>query len=418
MKKHNIIITQIMKGDYKDKVIRTLIYAILLNICVITFINTASAYWVWTPETKKFINPKYAVKDSPKEQFDWAMSFYDAKDYQRAAVEFEKLTKHYEYSEYASKAQYYAGLSYENMGKFYIAFQNYQKAIDNFPHIENIDEIIARQFNIGKIYASKDSPKILGTDIMTSLDRAIEIYKKVADNAPYGKLADEAQFNMGDALKRCERYDEAILAFQKIVDDYPTSKFRDKAQYEVAYCAYKTSLEPAYDVSPTDKAIKAFEEFAQANNNKALSEEADKTIQRLKDRSAEKSLLTAKFYETQKHYESAIVYYQDILDRFPDSFFAGQAKAKIGELRGRIKGPQASKPHMAHSALKSVSPAPKVEKPGVKTAAQEDKEKEKVLTEPAMEETTVVSPEEKPAQTQGETYEDEIESSVEKVRDY
>src|SRR3989338_8133061 len=148
------------------------------------FSTAASAYWVWTPSSKKFINPKYAVKDSPKEQFDWAMSFYNAKDYQRAAAEFEKLTKHYEYSEYASKAQYYVGLSYENMGKYYTAFQNYQKAIDNFPHIENIDEIIEREFNIANLYASKDNPKVLGVDILTSLDKAVEIYKKVVDNAP------------------------------------------------------------------------------------------------------------------------------------------------------------------------------------------------------------------------------------------
>lgn len=295
----------------------------------------SSAYWVWTPETKKFVNPKYAVKDSPKEQFDWAMSFYNNKDYERSVVEFDKLTKHYEYSEYASKAQYHVGLSYENMGKFYIAFQNYQKAIDNFPHIENIDEIIARQFNIGKICASKDNPKIMGTDIMTSYDRAIEIYKKVVDNAPFGKLADEAQFNMGVVLKQSERYDEAIEAFQKILEDYPASQFAEKAKYEVAYCAYKASLKPAYDSEPTDKAIKAFQEFAQNNRDEKLSEDADKTLRRLKDKAAEKSILTARFYESQKHYNSAIVYYQDVIDRFPDSSFVAEAKAKIGELQNK-----------------------------------------------------------------------------------
>lgn len=306
-------------------------------VFALIFSSAASAYWIWTPETKKFINPKYAVKDSPKEQFDWAMSFYESKDYQRAAAEFDKLTKNYEYSEYASKAQYYAGLCYENMGKFYIAFQNYQKAIDNFPHIENIDEIIARQFNIANLYAVKDSPKVLGTDIMTSLDRSIEIYKKVVDNAPYGKLAEEAQYKMGEALKRSERYDEAIQAFQKILDDYPNSIFSERAQYEVAYCAYRSSLKPAYDVAPTDKAIKAFEDFAKSNKDEALFKEANKTLQRLRDKNAEKSLLTAQFYERQRHYESAIIYYQDIIDRFPDSSFVEEAKAKIESLKKKVK---------------------------------------------------------------------------------
>lgn len=309
---------------------------IISSLVVLAFsVPAADAYWLWTPESKKFVNPKYAVKDSPKEQYDWAMSFYEAKDYQRAAAEFEKLTKNYEYSEYAAKSQYHAGLCYENMGKFYIAFQNYQKTIDNFPHIDNMDEIIARQFNIANIYAVKDSPKVLGADILTSVDRAIEIYKKVVDNSPYGKLADEAQFRMGMALKKAERYDEAIAALQRVVDDYPTSKFFEEAKYEVATCAYKASLKPDYDIESTNKAIKAFEEFSQENSSANLSEEASKTIQRLKDKSAEKSMSVAKFYETQKRYESAIIYYQDVVDRFPDSASAVNAKAKVEELKNK-----------------------------------------------------------------------------------
>ncbi len=316
---------------------RTVIFAIIA-VSAMCYANTALAYWIWTPETKKFVNPKMAPKDSPKEQFDWAMSFYSSKDYKRSAVEFEKITKYYEYSEYASKAQYYVGLSYENMEKFYTAFQGYQKAVDNFPHIENLDDIIAREFNIGKLYASKDNPKVLGADIMTSLDRAVEIFKKVVDNAPYGPLADEAQFNMGEALKRAERYEEAVQAFQKLVDDYPNSRFAEKGRFEVAECAYKASLKPAYDSTATDKAIQAFQDFSQANRDPSLSKEADKTIQRLRDKMAEKSLLTADFYEKQKHYRSAIVYYQDVVDRFPDCSYVDKAKAKIEELKKKMAG--------------------------------------------------------------------------------
>ena len=173
----------IISRNYMNRRILPIALVSLQLALSLVFAAACSAYWVWTPETKKFINPKYAVKDSPKEQLDWAMAFYDSKDYERAAFEFEKLAKQYEFSEYAPKAQYYVGLCYENMGKYYLAFQNYQKAIDNFPHIDNIEEIIARQSSIGDMYASKENPKVLGTDIMTSYDRAIEIYQKVVDNA-------------------------------------------------------------------------------------------------------------------------------------------------------------------------------------------------------------------------------------------
>ncbi len=312
------------------------IYIIIISYIIsAVFTEAASGYWVWTPETKKFINPKYAVKDSPEEQFKWAMDFYNSKDYQRAAVEFQKLTRYYEYSEYAPKAQYHVGLSYEKMGKFYIAFQNYQKTVDNYPHIENIEEIIEKEYEIGNLYLSKANPKLLGVDILTSLDRAVEIYKKVTENAPYGKLADQAQFKMGEALKRSERYEDAVLAFQKILEDYPQSKLLERAKYEVAYCAYKASLKPEYASESTDKAIRAFEEFVEKNKASEFAGEAADTMQRLKDNAAEKPFLIAKFYERQRHYKSAILYYREVIQKFPDSSFAKEARLKIEELQAR-----------------------------------------------------------------------------------
>ena len=346
---------------------------VIAGIAVLfTFSNTVWAYWVWTPGTKKFINPKNAVKDTPKEQFEWGMSFYNAKDYQRAAAEFEKLTKQYEYSEYASKAQYYIGLCYENMNKFYIAYQNYQKAIDNFPHIENMDEIVAREYNIANMFSEKESPKVVGTSIMTSTDRAIEIYKKVVENAPYGRLADEAQFRMGQAMKKGDRYDEAIQAFQKILDDYPTSTFVDKAKFEVADCAYKASLKPAYDAEPTAKAIKAFEDFSRENRDRSLSKEADKTIQRLKDRAAEKSLLTAQFYEKQGRYQAAIIYYQDVIDTYPESSYVDMSRSKIGALTARL---EKSKVKAAPFTFTKPARKPAVEAPATAAKTEEPKGK-------------------------------------------
>ena len=305
----------------------------LVGISILS--GVANAYWIWTPETKKFTNPKYAVKDSPKEQFDWAMSFYNAKDFQRAATEFEKLAKQYEFSEHASKAQYYVGLCYENMNKYYTAYQNYQKAIDNFPHIANTEEILAREFAIANLYLSKPGPKVLGTDIMAPLDRAVEIFKKIVENAPYGKFAEESQFKLGEALKKSERYEEAVQAFHKIVEDYPKSKLATQAMYEESNCAYKASLKPAYDAAATDNAIKTFEKFVDKNKDANLAKSADTTMKRLKDNVAEKSYKAAQFYESQGKTQAAIIYYQDVIDAYPDSTFVNRSKAKIEALKAK-----------------------------------------------------------------------------------
>jgi len=316
----------------KKLTFRVILFSLL---CACLFSGAANAAWIWTPETKKFTNPKNAVKDTPKEQFEWAMSFYNAKDYQRASFEFDKLARQYEFSDYASKSQYYVGLCYENMQKYYTAYENYQKAIDNFPHLSNTDEVLAREYAIGLLYLDKPSPRVMGNDIMAPLDRAVEIFKKVVENAPYGKYAEDAQFKLGEALKKSERYEEAIQAYHKISEDYPNSKYVTQAMYEESHCAYRASLKPAYDATTTDNAIKTFEKFVDKNKDTELAHKADNTMKRLKDNVAQKSFDIAKFYEDQGKTQAAIIYYQDVIDAYPESSLVNEAKSRIEAVKNK-----------------------------------------------------------------------------------
>src|SRR3989338_4867648 len=81
----------------------------------------SSAFWVWTPETNKWVNPKFSVKDTPQEQLDFALEFFQAEDYPKAVNEFEKLIKYYPRAREAAEAQYHIGLSFEKQNQLYDA---------------------------------------------------------------------------------------------------------------------------------------------------------------------------------------------------------------------------------------------------------------------------------------------------------
>src|SRR5512135_1075396 len=98
----------------------------------------ADAYWIWTPKTGKWVNPKNAVKPSPKEQFESAKGLYESKGYEEAKREFKKLLKSYPKSSEAAESQYYLGLIEEAQGNLYEAFQAYQKVIDKYPFSQRI----------------------------------------------------------------------------------------------------------------------------------------------------------------------------------------------------------------------------------------------------------------------------------------
>ena len=306
--------------------------AVTLFLCL--FQISSLAYWVWTPRTGKWTNPKYAVKDTPKEQMDWAMEFYEAEGQRRRAItEFEKLIKHYPNSTYTPLAQYYIGRSYEEVKDYYQAFLAYQKAIDKYPYNEKIDEIIERQYKIGNMFLDGQKAKIMGMEILPAMDKAAEIFAKVVENAPYDRYADVAQFKLGEAYKKEEFYEEALLAYQKLIDDYPNSPLAEDAKYQIALCTYCISRGPYYDQEFTDKAIKEYEELIKATSDIEFDKKAKETLTYLREKKARSAFGTAKFYERTGHYKSAVVYYREIVEKYSDTSIAAEAMEKITKLK-------------------------------------------------------------------------------------
>jgi outer membrane protein assembly factor BamD len=301
------------------------------------FAGVSFAYWIWTPESGKFINPKHAAKETPQKQLDWAMSFFESKDYKRASAEFQKLIKHYPLSKLASEAQFYLGLCYENTGEYYRAFENYQVVIDKYPYTERVGEIIEREYRIGNLFYAGQKAKMLGMAILPAEGKAVEILSKVVENAPYSKYADIAQFKLGQCYMKMQDYINAALAFKEIVENYPKSPLVDDAKYQIAMCAATSASGPEYNEEDTDKAIKEFRDFVQRYPDSSMEKEARKFISKLKNQKAQNSFNIAQFYERQRNFNSAIIYYEEILDKYPESELAPQALEKLQVIRKQAR---------------------------------------------------------------------------------
>ncbi len=294
------------------------------------------AYWVWTPKTGTWINPKYAVKDTPEKQLEWAMGLYDEGEFKKAISEFAKLIEHFPNSTQAPLAQYYIGRSNEENGSLYEAYRAYQKTIERYPYNERVEEIIERQYMIGTHFLEGEKAKIMGMKILPALDKAAEIFTQVVENSPFGRYADIAQYKAAEAYKKLEYYEEAVIAYQKLIDEYPQSPLVEDAKYQIAQCTYFVSRDPYYDQEFTDRAIESYEKILQKSDDSELSEEAQNTLARLREKKAMSSFDTAQFYERMKRYNSALIYYREILETYPDTQVALEARKKIDELEREI----------------------------------------------------------------------------------
>jgi len=313
---------------------KTVIFLVLVFLC--SNLGSAQAFWIWTPKSKEFVNPKKDPKSDPKEQFKHALSFYKEKKYEQAKREFKKLLGAYEKSAEAAESQYYLGLIEEAQDNFYEAYLAYQKVIDKYPFSERIQEVIKREYKIAEAFMSGKKRKALG--IVLPVDNpAIEIFSKIVENSTYGPLAPAAQYKLGLVLKGLMRYYEAEEAFNKVITNYPKSEWVAAAKFQLAACRAAVSRGPEYDQGAAQEAKEKFEEFLEQHPDAVLSRDAQANIAQLREKEAESSYDIARFYEKQSQSAAAKIYYSEIVNNYPNSAWAAKALERLRVLEKQGK---------------------------------------------------------------------------------
>ncbi len=297
-------------------------------IAILCLANPVSAFWVWTPKTGKWTNPKTAGKITPTDQLSHAVGLYEQGKLKHARGEFKKLLKNYPKSEEAAEAQYYLGVILEDSDKLYPAYLAYQKVIDKYPFSSRINEIIEKEFHIAEQFMQGKKRKTLGMNLPVE-NSAIEIFHKVVENSNYGPLAAEAQYKLGLLLKNSSRFMEAEDEFDKVIKNYPQSEWVASAQFQIASCRSRISSGPDYERESTREAKEGFEKFVGDHPDVELAKRAEKHIVELKEREAQGHYDTAVFYEKQMEYKAAKIYYNIVVNDYPASGWVDLARSKL-----------------------------------------------------------------------------------------
>ncbi len=299
-------------------------------LLIFIFVPQAHAVWIWTPQTGKFINPKWAVKSTPREQLEYSLTFLNGKKYNEAISEFKKLIKHYPRSKEAPEAQYYMGKIEEELNKPYEAFKAYQVVIDKYPFSERAGEIVDIEYQIGNQLLEGRNQRGKWAEVFVGGDdRVINVFRTVIKNAPYGKYAAISQYKIGLYLKERGLFDEARDEFEKTMNDYPNSEWAKAAQFQIAMADTNRSSNAQHEQKTTQIAIDGFREFVKTHPESELTPEAKKQIGRLRDKEAQNNFLIAKFYEKENNYKAACVYYRDIVNRYADTIWGPKALMRL-----------------------------------------------------------------------------------------
>jgi outer membrane protein assembly factor BamD len=162
---------------------------------------------------------------------------------------------------------------------------------------------------------------------------AIEKLKTIRNKFPYSSFATEAQLKIADVYFLQESWAEAALAYEAFRDLHPKHE-------KVPYAMFKAALSyfndmpgtVARDLTAGQKALDAFNDFLRRFPSAPESAEARTHVAECRKLLAEKELYIGDFYYKRDVYHSAKPRYQKIVDLYPETKAAEEAKSKLAKI--------------------------------------------------------------------------------------
>ena len=151
----------------------------------------------------------------------------------------------------------------------------------------------------------------------------------IVERASHTDLGDDALFFLAESYFLNEDYDLALIEFEKLVSRMGFSPYIEKSRWRICETLMLLSPNFYHDQDSSLKAITQIQEFLDDFPNSEYSKDADKLINELRTRLAEKNMETGKLYIKLKAYDSAMTSYELVVNEYYDTKFFNDANMEI-----------------------------------------------------------------------------------------
>jgi outer membrane protein assembly factor BamD len=245
---------------------------------------------------------------------------------------YEDLVDDYPDSDFSPEAQFRIGICLEEEDELLEAFEAYQKLFDEYPGDGSLNEILKRQYAIGEAFMNGRKRLFVFFRMRSGLGTAEDIFRAILKNATFSKVSTLAQYSLGWVLQMDGDYKGAILEYNQVLTNYPGTEVIPLALFNIGICYYEEALSSDYDAGEVNEALQYLTRFIRRFSDNPNRSEAEEKILELIDHKAEKAYAIANYYNSPDSFTGARIYYQEIIDKYPESRYARLAEKKLAEL--------------------------------------------------------------------------------------
>jgi outer membrane protein assembly factor BamD len=273
-----------------------------------------------------------------KDQLAVAQDAFNKTKFKLAYNAAERVVKIWPLSDYAPQAQYLIGRCWEGRKQDEKAFDAYETLLEKYPKSVVADDVQRRQYAIALRYLHGEWFKVfMYVPFFPSMDKTAAMFDDIVRYGPYGEFAPPSQMNIGAAREKQKDYPLAVRAYELASDRYNDQPLvAADALYKAALAYDKQARTAEYDQSIAGQAISAFTEFMSLFPDDPRVADAQRIITALQAEEARGNFRIAQFYEKEKRWDGALVYYNEVLIKDAGSPLATEARERIDTLKRRV----------------------------------------------------------------------------------
>lgn len=328
---------------------RRLTFLLLVVACVALFPFRSPAPLVYAPGEGWYYEPAGTTakwtRTRAKDQLEVAEQAFTSGDYSVTLHAAHRVVKVWPLSDYAPRAEYLIGRCLEARGRDEAAFDAYQNIVKKYPRSANYEDVLWRQYEIANRFLGGEFFRVFWgyLPLYPSMDETAKMYGKIVASGPYSSVAPHAQLRIGAAREKQKDYEAAVKAYEAAADRYHEQPaIAADAMYRAALSYQKQATTSEYDQGTASKAIAAYTDFMTFYPEDKRVSLAQKAVVSLKAEQVRGNFGIAQYYEKNKQWTGAVVYYNEVLQMDPNSPYAAQARQRIEVLKPLMQTPAAS----------------------------------------------------------------------------
>ena len=163
-------------------------------------------------------------------------------------------------------------------------------------------------------------------------DKAANLFDEVERQHPYSVWATKGQLMSAFAHYRNSEYAEAASTLDHFIELHPAHENIDYAYYLRALCYYERITDVARDQQMTERARESLEELVNRFPNSKFAADAKPKLILVRDQLAGKEMEIGRYYQTRGHYLAAINRFTTVVAKYQTTSHVPEALHRLTEL--------------------------------------------------------------------------------------